>query len=82
MALYFRHLAGFWRPTYVITAVASLYLNVFVLIVQAFLKVPALKESAPTQTEAPFAVTQLVTLVMFVILGAMATIRFRENKSV
>ena len=42
-ARYARHLAGIWRPIYVITAVIALYLNFFVLIVQSFQKVPALK---------------------------------------
>jgi len=76
-ALYARHLAGAWRGTYVITAVIALYLNVFVLVVQAFLKVPALKEMAPTQTEPPFKLTQLVTLLVFVALAIGATIKFR-----
>src|SRR5467141_1556180 len=58
-ARYGRHLAGLWRRTYAIMAVIALYLNVFVLIVQLFQKVPALKAIAPTQSEAPFKVTQL-----------------------
>jgi len=53
-ALYVRHLSGFWRPIYTITALLSLYLNVFVLLVQAFLKIPLLKAWAPTQTEPAF----------------------------
>jgi len=40
IALYAMKLSGIWRPVYVVTALASLYLNVFVLIVQSFLKVP------------------------------------------
>src|SRR6266550_3854360 len=48
-ARYSFHLAGPWRRVYVIGAVTALYLNVFVLIVQSFLKVPALKALAPTQ---------------------------------
>ena len=75
-----RHLAGLWRRTYVITAVIALYLNVFVLIVQLFQKVPALKAIAPTQSEAPFKVTQLVALVLFVVLGGSAAIRFRSEQ--
>ena len=55
---------------------AALYVNVFVLIVQAFLKVPALNAAAPTQTELPFKVTQLVVLAMFVALGTLAVINF------
>ena len=58
-ALYKEHVAGVWRPIYVITAVASLYLNVFVLVVQSFVKVSALNALAPTQSEPPFALTQV-----------------------
>lgn len=75
-ALYTRHLNGHWRWIYVISAMIALYLNVFVLIVQAFLKVPALKAMAPTQAEPPFKVTQLVVLVVFVVLGVVAAMRF------
>src|SRR5262245_25484940 len=74
---YSRQLAGGWRKTYVVTAVLALYLNVFVLIVQLFQKVPALKELAPTQSEAPFKFTQLVVLMVFVVLGVAAALRFR-----
>jgi hypothetical protein len=79
IAIYARNSKGFsggWRPTYVITSVVALYLNVFVLIVQSFEKVPALHALAPTQTEPPFKIAQLVTLVVFVILGIVATIKF------
>jgi hypothetical protein len=78
---YRRHLAGAWRKGYVISAVLALYLNVFVLIVQAFLKLPALKEIAPTQNDPPFKFTQLVVLVAFVALGIGAVIRFRSAPS-
>jgi hypothetical protein len=74
-----RHLTGAWRKTYVITAVIALYLNVFVLIVQAFMKIPALHALAPTQTEPPFKLTQLVVLVLFILLGIVAAIRFRAK---
>jgi hypothetical protein len=77
LARYSLRLVGPWRWIYVVTAVISLYLNVFVLIVQAFQKVPALKALAPTQTETPFAITQLVTLVLFIILTIIAAIKFR-----
>jgi len=79
-ARYGCHLAGLWRRTYAITAVIALYLNVFVLIVQLFQKVPALKAIAPTQSEAPFKVTQLVALVLFVVLASFAAIRFRSEQ--
>jgi len=79
-ARYRRHLAGHWRGAYVITSVMALYLNVFVLVVQLFRKVPALNAMAPTQTEPPFKLTQLVVLILFVVLGIFATIRFRNDQ--
>jgi hypothetical protein len=76
-ARYARGLAGPWRWIYVVTAMIALYLNVFVLIVQLFQKVPSLKARAPTQTEPSFLVTQLSALVIFVVLTIVAAIRFR-----
>ena len=76
-ARYPRHLVGHWRWIYVVTAVIALYFNVFVGVVQAFLKVPALHAMAPTQTEPLFKLTQLVVLAIFVLLGIIAAIRFR-----
>jgi hypothetical protein len=76
-ARYKFHLAGAWRRTYVITAMIALYLNVFVLVVQLFEKVPALHALAPTQSEGPFKLTQLAVLTIFVVLSVVATIRFR-----
>ena len=80
LARYGRHLAGAWRRTYVITALTALYLNVFVLIVQLFLKVPALKAMAPTQSEPPFKLAQLAVLVLFIVLGIFGTMRFRSER--
>jgi hypothetical protein len=80
VARYGRHLAGTWRWIYVVTAMTSLYLNVFVLIVQLFQKVPVLKVLAPTQSEPPFAVTQLVVLALFVFLTIIAAIKFRGEQ--
>ena len=76
-ALYKERLAGTWRPIYVITAVASLYLNVFVLVAQSFMKVSALNALAPTQSEPPFAVTQGVVLTIFVLIALIALVKFR-----
>jgi hypothetical protein len=76
LARYVRHLAGGWRAIYVITAATALYLNVFVLVVQSFEKVPALRAMAPTQKEAPFAVTQISVLVIFFALTILAVKRF------
>ena len=72
-------MAGRWRSIYVATAVVALYLNVFVLVVQLFLKVPALNALAPTQSEPPFAVAQLIVLVVFAALGVAAVKRFRTT---
>jgi hypothetical protein len=79
LARYAFHLAGAWRWIYVVGAVVALYLNVFVLIAQAFLKVPALKAMAPTQSEPPFLVTQLVVMALFIALGIAAAKRFRNQ---
>jgi hypothetical protein len=79
MARYAFHLTGAWRRTYVISAVAALYFNVFVLVVQAYLKVPALHALAPKQTEPPFLVTQLVVLVLFIVIGIMAARKFHDE---
>jgi hypothetical protein len=71
-ALYFFKLARAWRWVYVIGATLALYLNFFVLIVQSFLKVPALKALAPKQTEPPFLIAQSAALVLFIVLGTLA----------
>jgi hypothetical protein len=78
VAYYGRHLAGGWRRTYAICAIAVLYMNVFVLVAQSFMKVPLLKTLAPTQSEPPFLVTQLIVLVLFVVLGVFAARRFHN----
>jgi hypothetical protein len=79
LARYRFQLAGHWRRTYVITAVIALYFNVFVLIVQLFLKVPALKEIAPTQSEPPFQMAQLVALILFGLLAVRAAMKFHND---
>jgi|SRR5215204_3119733 len=76
-ALYKEHLLGAWRPIHVITAIASLYLNVFVLVVQSFVKVSALNELAPTQSEPPFVITQGAVLLVFVLMTLIAVVKFR-----
>jgi len=78
-ARYSRRLAGAWRWIYVVAAMIALYLNFFVLIVQLFQKVPALKALAPTQSEAPFLVAQLVAFALFLVLTIFAAIRFRNS---
>ena len=74
-------LARGWRTTYIVTAVAALCLNVFVLVVQPFAKTPALAQLAPTRQEAPFAATQALVLVIFAWLGWAALRGFRTAKA-
>jgi hypothetical protein len=81
-ALYARHLAGPWSAVYVVGAVMALYLNVFVLVVQSFLKVPALHDLAPTQSEPPFAVAQLAVLALFIVLGTLAVRRSKTLRPI
>jgi hypothetical protein len=71
-ALYLKHLAGVWRSVYVIGAVISLYLNVFVLVVQFFLKVPK-----PAITGGPvFGAVQGIVLIAFILAGWYGVKRF------
>jgi hypothetical protein len=79
LARYTFDLAGAWRRTYVNSAMIALYLNVFVLVAQAFQKVPVLKAMAPTQSEPPFLVTQLVVIALFVAFTIAAALRFRPK---
>ena len=67
-----------WRGTYVISAILALYFNFFVLIVQSFQKIPSLHALAPTQTELPFKLTQLIALLLFI---ALTTIAFKKHRS-
>ncbi|UHQ18578.1 hypothetical protein LVB87_10225 [Lysobacter sp. KIS68-7] len=78
-ALYARRWAGAWRWIYVAGAMISLYLNVFVLVVQLFAKVPPLHALAPMQAEPPFAIAQGVVLLVFVALTIVAVRRFRPS---
>jgi hypothetical protein len=79
VALYGMKLSGAWRWIYVVTAMISLYLNVFVLIIQSFLKVPALHALAPSvpPSEPPFAIVQGIVLLFFVIVIIGAVRRYR-----
>jgi hypothetical protein len=76
-ARYMFGMRGAWRAIYVVGSALALYFNCFVAVVQAFLKVPALKAMAPTQKEPPFLVAQLVVLLFFVVLTILAAKRFR-----
>lgn len=79
VALYLRHLAGPWRWIYIVTAVAALWFNVFVLIVQSFQKIAFLSALAPTQSEPPFQIAQGVALVLLIALGVAAVRKFHPQ---
>ncbi|HEY2683501.1 MAG TPA: hypothetical protein VGI93_08340 [Steroidobacteraceae bacterium] len=82
LALYGNHLARAWRWVYVVSAVVSLYLNCFVLVVQTFQKVPFFHQFAPTGKEPAFAAAQGVLLVLFVCLAIAALRRFKPRSTV
>jgi len=73
------NLAGAWRRIYSVTAVLSLWLNVFVLIAQLFMKVPALHPLAPTGSEPPFLVAQIVVMIIFFALAILAAKNFHGD---
>jgi len=79
VALYGMKLSGAWRWIYMLTALIALYLNVFVLVIQSFLKIGPLHALAPSvpPSEPPFAVVQGIILVFFVIAIIGAVRRFR-----
>jgi hypothetical protein len=78
-AFYGRHMHGVWRPVYIVTALLSLYLNVFVMIIQAFMKISILKGLAPTQTESPFLIVQGMTFLCFLAVIVVAAIKYRPS---
>jgi hypothetical protein len=80
-AIYGRHLAGRWRTAYVVTALLALYLNVFVLVIQSFIKIPSLHTLAPTIPPAGplFGAVQGVVLIVFIVAGWQAVKAGRVN---
>lgn len=80
-ALYRMKLAGAWRWIYPLTALTSLYLNVFVLVIQSFLKVPALHALAPSvpPAEPPFVIAQAIVLIFFIAVIRGAIQRYRPT---
>jgi hypothetical protein len=80
-AYYRGQLRGAWRWIYVVTAIAALYFNVFVLIVQSFVKVAAFNALAPTQSEPPFMMAQGAVLAIFVLIGIAAVAIFRPIRT-
>ncbi len=79
VARYSFHMNHSWRMVYVLSAMTALYLNVFVGVVQSFQKIAALHALAPAQSEPPFLIAQLAVLVLFITLGALASIRFKRG---
>ena len=79
IALYAMHLAGAWRWIYVLTALISLYLNVFVLGVQSFLKIPPLHALAPGEPPGGpvFGAVQGIVLLFFVVMIIQVWRRFK-----
>jgi hypothetical protein len=80
-ARYLKQMENGWRGAYVVTAVLSLYFNLFVLVVQLFQKVPALNVYAPTGSEPPFAATQGAVLLLCLGAGFLAFRRFHPLPS-
>jgi hypothetical protein len=78
-ARYVKHFAGAWRKIYAVTASIALYLNVFVLIAQLFMKVPSLHVLAPTGSEPPFLISEVVVLAIFIVLTIAAAIKFHPE---
>jgi hypothetical protein len=76
LARYVSHLSGAWRSTNVVTAAIALYLNAFVLIVQTFMKVPAVHALAPTLKEPPFLIAQVIVMLIFIGFTALAVKKF------
>ena len=78
-ARYAKAMSGPWRVGYALSAVAALYLNVFVLVVQLFLKVPALHALAPQQNEPSFVIAQAIVLLAFIVAGVLAVRRMIDG---
>jgi hypothetical protein len=76
LALYAYHLVRSWRWVFVASVLFALWLDAFVAVAQAFLKIPALNALAPKGNEPAFVVAQLVTVALFVVLGLAALKRF------
>jgi len=83
VARYLFAMAGMWRWIYVVTAVAALYSNCFVLVIQLFLKVPALHAIAPGAPPGGpvFGIVQLLVLAFFVVAGYLAVRRFQPSRA-
>lgn len=82
-ARYALHLSGPWRWIYAAGSVFAQYLNVFVLVAQAFSKIPALHALAPTAPPSGpvFGAAQGIVLILFVIAGVLAVRRFHPVRT-
>jgi hypothetical protein len=78
-SIYVFRSSGPWRWIFVVTALTALYLDAFVGVIQAFAKLPALHALAPTGSEPPFLIVQVIVLVFFVVLGFLAARRFHPK---
>jgi hypothetical protein len=81
LGLYKYHLAGAWRWIYAVCVAIAVYFDTFVAVAQLFMKVPVFKALAPTQSEPPFAVVQIIVLLIFVWLIYSAVKKFRPGMS-
>jgi hypothetical protein len=79
LARYGLRFAGAWRWIYAMSVAIALFFLCFVLVAQLFAKVPALHALAPTQAEPPFAIAEIVLLVLFAVLAVAAAVKFRAQ---
>ena len=79
LARYVYRLTGAWRWIYIVGSVLALYLNVFVGVVQAFQKLSFLASLAPTQSEPPFLIAQLIVMAIFIALGILTVRRYHPR---
>jgi len=82
LAAYRSKLRGGARTVYAITATIALWFNLFVLVVQSFLKIPALHALAPNGNEPPFAAVQGVVLIACIALGFFSVRKARHWSAV
>jgi hypothetical protein len=80
IAFYGKHLVGGWRTTFVVSSVAALWLNTFVLIAQLLGKTPAIATIAPGPNAPAFGATQGLVLVIFIVIGWLAVRGFRIER--
>jgi hypothetical protein len=76
------HLNGAWRRIYAVSAVLSLWLNVFVFVSQLFQKVLALHPLAPTGSEPPFLIAETLVMIIFIALAVLAAKKFRSGAAI